>query len=105
VYTLIGRGGVQVGLFHTALDLLSITLLYHIGRRLFTPDGEWIGTLAGVCYALYPYLVFQNLTLIDTPLFMVILFAFLLVMISLRERPTYDRATFGYALLGGVILG
>ncbi len=105
VYALIGRGGVQVGLVHTALDLLSIALLYHIGRRLFTPDGEWIGTLAGVCYALYPYLVFQNLTLIDTPLFMVILFAFLLVMISLRERPTYDRATFGYALLGGVILG
>ena len=104
VYALFGRGGIQVGLFHTALDLLSITLLYHIGRRLFT-DGEWVGALAGVFYALYPYLVFQNLTLIDTPLFMVILFAFILCVISLRERPNYDGRTFGYAVGAGVILG
>ena len=104
VYALFGRGGIQVGLFHTALDLLSITLLYHIGRRLFT-DGEWVGALAGVFYALYPYLVFQNLTLIDTPLFMVILFAFILCVISLRERPSYDGRTFGYAVGAGVILG
>src|SRR5579859_4350716 len=69
VYGIFGRGYWQVGLFHTVLDMISIVLLYHIGRHLM-PDGELVGLLAGVFYAIYPYLIFQNLTLIDTPLFM-----------------------------------
>src|SRR5215471_16703435 len=34
VYAVFGRGYWQVGLFHTALDMLSIVLLYQIGKRL-----------------------------------------------------------------------
>src|SRR4051812_22548874 len=78
VYGLIGRGGLQVAIFHTLLDCLSITCLYYIGKRLL-PQGDWVGALAGLMYGLYPYLIFQNLTLIDTPLFMLILYALVLV--------------------------
>ena len=109
VYAIAGRGGVQVGIFHTLLDTISITLLYFIGVRLFGRDnrqaGTWIGALAGMFYAGYPYLIFQNLTLIDTPFFMVILYLFLWVMIVLREQETLNARTWALAAFGGVLLG
>ncbi len=103
VYGIFGRGYWQVGLFHTLLDVASIAMLYVIGKRLF--KNEWVGWLAGVFYALYPYLVFQNLTLIDTPIFMTELHAFILIAVLLRERERRDRVTWGLAILGGLVLG
>jgi 4-amino-4-deoxy-L-arabinose transferase-like glycosyltransferase len=141
VYALFGRGAVQVALFHTLLDAISIALVYDIGRRLFGPKhltpqpplhrmergsqsrleaplhtwrgvwgevnnaDEWIGALAGLFYALYPYLIFQNLTVIDTPLFMALMFAFLWLMILLRGRERFDRGTLLVAALAGAALG
>jgi 4-amino-4-deoxy-L-arabinose transferase-like glycosyltransferase len=104
VYAIFGRGYLQVGLFHILLDLASIVMLYHIGRRLL-PQGEWVGALAGLFYACYPYLVFQNLTLIDTPFFMTLLHAFVLLMVLLRQRERLDRGTWLLAIIGGLILG
>jgi hypothetical protein len=104
VYGLFGRGYIQVGLFHTLLDVGSIVMLVHIGKRLL-PQGEWVGALAGLFYALYPYLIFQNLTLIDTPFFMFWLHAFVLLMVLLRERQSLDRGTWLLAALGGLVLG
>ena len=104
VYGIFGRGYMQVGLFHIALDGLSIAMLYEIGRRLM-PQGEWVGALAGLFYAFYPYLIFQNLTLIDTPFFMFLLHAFVLLMVLLRERQALDIGTWLIAVLGGVVLG
>lgn len=118
IYGVLGRGGWQVGIFHTLLDVMSIVLLYHIGRHLFkkaAPFGKklsgdvqintWTGTLAALFYAVYPYLVFQNLSLNDTALFMLLLHAFVLCMIELREAPRFDTRTMGIALLGGAVLG
>jgi hypothetical protein len=104
VYSVLGRGYVQVGLFHILLDLLCIAMLYQISKRLM-PHGEWVGALAGLFYAFYPYLVFQNLTLIDTPFFMFWLHAFLLLIVLLRERESLDRSTWVIAALGGLALG
>ncbi len=116
VYGVFGRGYIQAGLFHTLLDALSIAMLYEIARRIFSSlsentttkfsiSGEMVGALAGLFYALYPYLIFQNLTLIDTPFFIVQLHAFVLLMILLRERETLDRKTWLIAIAGGVVLG
>ncbi len=104
VYSLFGRGYLQVGLFHSLLDCLSIAMIYHIGKRLF-PLGDWVGALAGLFYAGYPYLIFQNLTLIDTPFFMFWLNAFVLLMVLLRGRERFDLGTLGWAVLGGLVLG
>lgn len=103
VYSLFGRSSLVVGAFHIALDLVSIALLVEIGRRLFRQ--AWIGWIAGVLYAVYPYLIFQNLTLIDTPFFMTLFYAFLLALIVLRERERMDRAGWLLAILAGVLLG
>ena len=104
VYGVFGRGYIQVGLFNALLDTLSIFMLYHIVKRLL-PGNETTGALAGLFYALYPYLIFQNLTVIDTPLFMFLLHAFVLTMILLREREALDRGTWALAGLGGLVLG
>ncbi|MCC7449038.1 MAG: glycosyltransferase family 39 protein [Anaerolineae bacterium] len=104
VYAIFGRGYMQVGLFHILLDVLSILMLVEIGKRLF-PNGQTVGLLTGLLYALYPYLIFQNLTLIDTPFFMFLLHAFVLLMILLRDRVALDRGTWVIAGLGGVVLG
>lgn len=112
IYKLFGRGGLQIGLFHIFLDSITIALVYDIARRLFKegdflgqPLGEWIGFGAGLFTALYPYLIFQNLTLIDTPLFMTLMYSFIWLMILLRERESYDRQTLFLAILAGLILG
>jgi 4-amino-4-deoxy-L-arabinose transferase-like glycosyltransferase len=104
VFGIFGRGFVQVGLFHTFLDVLSIILLYQICKRLFR-HGEWVGVLAGLFYALYPYLIFQNLTLIDTPFWILLLHSYVLLMILIRERDKLDRVLWGWAILGGLVLG
>ncbi|MCS6836831.1 MAG: glycosyltransferase family 39 protein [Anaerolineae bacterium] len=114
VYGLFGRGFVQVGLFHIALDLASMALLYDSARRLFAPTGralwgrpwgEWIGLGAALAFAGYPYLIFQNLTLIDTPFWITLLHLFVWLMILLRERPTLDGKTWALAALAGLVLG
>ncbi len=104
VYALFGRASLTVALFHTALDVLCMVFLYHTARKLL-PLSRLIGLLAVLGYALYPYLIFQNLTLIDTPFFMVLLFGFVLCMVLLRERPHFDRGAWALAVVGGVLLG
>jgi 4-amino-4-deoxy-L-arabinose transferase-like glycosyltransferase len=104
IYGVLGRGGLQVALFHILLDCISIICLFHISKRLL-PQGATVGALAGLMYAFYPYLVFQNLTLIDTPIFMALLYGFLLLMVLLRERAVLDRGTWGIAAMGGLVLG
>ncbi len=105
LYAVFGRSGLTVSAFNILLDLLTIVCLYHLGRHLFPRRGEWIGALAALMTAVYPYLIFQNLTLIDTPLFMTLMYAFLLLVVLLRERPRFDRGTLGLALLAGFVLG
>lgn len=104
VYGLFGRGAWPVVLLHITLDCASIVMLYHIGKRIML-HGEWNGALAGLFYTLYPYLIFQNLTLIDTPLFMTLLHAFVLLMILLRERTSLNGETILLAVLGGIVFG
>ena len=113
IYGIFGRDYIAVGLAHILFDLASIALLYDIARRLllkgaFAPFSEWIGTLAALFFALYPYLIFQNLTLIDTPLWILLLHLFVWLMILLREREdrsigTHCRASrCGWRLVLGI---
>ncbi|MGB1289324.1 MAG: glycosyltransferase family 39 protein, partial [Aggregatilineales bacterium] len=112
IYALFGRGYMQVGILNTLMDVFSILFLVDICRRLFTQGtlwkqstGVWVGLLAGLCYALYPYLIFQNLTVIDTPLWILFLHAFTWFMIRIREGETFTRQTGLFIIGGGLILG
>ncbi len=108
VYGVFGRHYLAVGALHMLFDALSIVLLYDICRRLFPrppQQGESIGAIAGLFFALYPYLIFQNLTLNDTALWILLLHLFLWLLIQLRERPTRDRGALTLAIAAGLTLG
>ena len=108
VYGLFGRHYLAVGALHILLDALSIALLYDVGRRFFPrphQQGESIGAQAGLFFALYPYLIFQNLTLNDTALWILLLHLFLWLLIQLRERATLDRGALMLAIAAGLTLG
>ena len=108
VYGVFGRHYLAVGALHILFDSLSIALLYDICRRLFPRPrrhGDWIGALAGLAFALYPYLIFQNLTLNDTALWILLLHLFVWLLIRLRQRDGVDRATFAIAIGAGLTLG
>lgn len=108
IYGVFGRHYLAVGALHIFFDALSIALLYDIGRRLFPrppQQGDIIGAIAGLFFALYPYLVFQNLTLNDTALWILLLHLFLWLLIQLRERATLDRAALMLAIAAGITLG
>ncbi len=106
IYSVLGRSHIAVGLAHILFDAASIALLYDMARRLFPGQrGEWIGALSGLFFALYPYLIFQNLTLNDTALWILLLHLFVWLMISLRQRETFDQVTLALAVAGGIVLG
>ncbi len=106
IYSVFGRSYVAVGLIHTLLDICSLVLLYDIARRLLPGRrGEWIAAFGALCFALYPYLIFQNLTLNDTALWIALLHLFLWLMILLRGQARHNRRCFALACAAGFVLG
>ena len=104
VYGVFGRSSLAVAVAHTALDALTLVALFHFVRRIF-PRGEAVGLLAALFFACYPYLVFQNLTVIDTPLYMALLYGFLALAAVLRERTLAGRRMWALGLATGLVLG
>ncbi len=72
VYETLGRDAVAVALVQIGFDVLVVLLLYWIGRRV---AGEAVGLLAALFYGVYPYLLYQNLTVNDTAIFILLLTA------------------------------
>ncbi len=105
VYRFFGCHYLALGILHIFFDALSIALLYDICRRLFRQGGAWIGALAAAFFALYPYLIFQNLTLNDTALWILLLHLFLWLLILLWERERFDRVALLLAGAAGIVLG
>jgi hypothetical protein len=102
-----------VAVLHTAFDAAAACALFVIASRLLLMTGQprlragavWVGLLSGLFYAAYPYLLFQNLTLIDTPLFMALLYGFLAGVVVLADVRAGDRRGPVLAVGAGVLLG
>jgi 4-amino-4-deoxy-L-arabinose transferase-like glycosyltransferase len=101
IYFLFGRDPIPVAVAQIGLDMLVMLLLYGIGRRV---AGEAVGLLAAGFYGFYPYLLFQNLTLNDTGIFILLLVAG--IWLAYRAADTRDwryvaamGAVFGLAAL------
>ncbi len=104
LYSTLGRSAASVAALHIALDCLSIAFVYAIARRLFE-DGDAVALISALCFAFYPYLIFQNLTVIDTPLFMALLYAFLWSMSRLRDQRVQGWHAGLLSAFGGLCLG
>ncbi len=101
VYTVLGRSAASVALAQIALEVVTITTIYAIGRRV---GGAWTGIVAAAFTAFYPYLLFQNLTLNDTAIFLTLLALAVLALYRTTERPTLARAALVGVVLGGAAL-
>jgi 4-amino-4-deoxy-L-arabinose transferase-like glycosyltransferase len=97
LYGLFGRSPIVVAGVQLGLDLVATALLYSIGRRV---AGEETGRVAALLYGLYPYLLFQNLTLNDTGVFVLILVATVRLVYAVA-----DRGSAALAAALGVLLG
>lgn len=104
VYALFGRGSFQVVLLNSAFVVAAIALLLSIAIGVM-PKGRPIGILAALFLAVYPYMVFQDLTLIDTSMFMAVLLGFLLCMIVLERQTGWSRKAWLLIATSGVVLG
>lgn len=85
VYRVLGRDAMAVALVQAGLDVLVVLLVHRIGRRV---AGEAVGLLAAAFYGFYPYLLYQNLSLNDTGLFILLLAAG--IWAAYRARDTQD---------------
>ena len=74
IYSTLGRSAVNVALVQTGLDLLTIVLVYAIGRQAF-PRRATPALLGAAFTAFYPYMLFQNLSTNDTGVFTLLLLA------------------------------
>jgi 4-amino-4-deoxy-L-arabinose transferase-like glycosyltransferase len=97
LYAVFGRDAIPVALVQIGMDVVTWLALYHIGRRI---GGEAVGVLAVACTAFYPYLLFQNLSVNDTAIFMLLLTTGVLAVYLAQER-----ASWRWAALAGVIFG
>ncbi len=70
VYGLLGRGAIQVALAQSILDAGTMGLIFLIGRRV---GGTAVGLWSAAFFGMYPYLVYQDLTVNDTSLFIFLL--------------------------------
>jgi 4-amino-4-deoxy-L-arabinose transferase-like glycosyltransferase len=82
VYELFGRDPIPVAVVQIGLDVLTVLVLFWIGRRV---AGETVGLLTAAFYGFYPYLLYQNLTLNDTGIFILLLAAGIAVAYHARD--------------------
>ncbi len=97
VYSILGRDPIAVAVAQIGLDVLVVLLLFWIGRRV---AGDAVGLWAAALYGLYPYLLYQNLTLNDTGLFILTLTAG--IAAAYRAR---DTGSWRWAAVLGISFG
>ncbi len=104
VYTLFGRGALQVALVQIVCDAVTIAAIYAIGRRVgrYEASGfaERVGLLAAAFTGFYPYLLFQDLTVNDTALFILLLTLGMWGVYRVRETRALRWALFVGLMFG-----
>ena len=98
VYKTLGRDPVAVAVVQIALDVGVMGLLFWLGRRV--SGQEAVGLLAAALYGFYPYLLYQNLSVNDTGLFI-----FLLTVGIAAAYRARDTRGWGWAALLGLSFG
>jgi glycosyltransferase involved in cell wall biosynthesis/4-amino-4-deoxy-L-arabinose transferase-like glycosyltransferase len=103
VYRIVGRRAWTILLLNTMLDVGALVAIRRIGARLFT-RGPFVGTLAVVFTAAYPYLIFQTLSVVDTSLFIALTYLLVAAVVDVRDARS-SRETWGRGLAAGFIFG
>jgi 4-amino-4-deoxy-L-arabinose transferase-like glycosyltransferase len=98
IWHIAGDGHLQaVRLVQILLAALTSLAVYALGRRVFTRE---VALVAAAGVWLYPSLLFFNVTILTETLFTLLLTLFVLLVVSLVQRPRADMA-----LIAGLALG
>ena len=100
VYAVAGRGALQLVLAQALLDAASIALLYRIARRLW-PGEPRVALIGALLHALYPYLLFQSLTMIDTSLYISGMYLLLCLLLQVSDASAKERRHLALLLAAG----
>lgn len=100
VYSVSGRSAINVALAQIPMDSLTLVALYAIGLRIGGRRGYLVGLLAAAFAGFYPYLLFQNLTVNDTAIFIVLLTTGIWSIYL-----AWERKQARWAILAGVLFG
>lgn len=96
VYSTLGRDARTVALVQIGLDVITALAIYRIGWHVGgTIRGRVVGLLAAGFFAFYPYLLFQNLSVNDTGLF--------IALIAVGIMCTYEAGVGGRRVLWFVV--
>lgn len=90
LYAVAGRGALQLVLAQALLDAASIALLHRIARRLW-PGEPRVALIGALLHALYPYLLFQSLTMIDTSLYISGTYLLLWLLLQVNDASVEER--------------
>jgi 4-amino-4-deoxy-L-arabinose transferase-like glycosyltransferase len=106
VYWIFGRSWQSVGISQLALALVTVFLIYEIGRRVL---GQRAGVLAAAIATLNPYLAWHDMHVNREIVDQVCAAAVVLLTLLVAERPTVGRAVLlgvanGLAMLGNTRL-
>src|SRR5437867_1951996 len=96
-YTLVGRHAVSVVLLQAILSALIPVLIYLIARRI---HDEPVARGSAAIAAIYPYSVYHDVHLFDTALFELFLAAFVLLLLVIRQQPSWPALASAGVLLG-----
>ncbi len=102
-YAIGGRTLVAISLLNLLFDLVTVWAIFQLGKRLFGKPA--VGALAGVFFALYPYLIFQTLSVGYTSLLAMLISLTALSFATLRERKRLDGGTWAVIAACGVAIG
>lgn len=100
IYSVFGRSAIAVALVQIVFEIGTVLLITLIGRSL---GGRRVGFLAGLLTALYPYQLFQNLTVNDTAIFMLLLTA--AIYFAYRGSKSARNQWLYFALCGALLGG
>ncbi len=102
-YAVGGRTLAAVSTLNMLFDLVIVWAIFQLGRRLFgKPE---IGALAAVFFALYPYLIFQTLSVAYTSLLTMLISLTALAFVALRQRERLDGGTWLRIAACGIAIG
>ncbi len=102
IYTVFGRSALAVAVVQIGFEVVTVICVALIGRRV---GGHAVGFVSGLLTALYPYQLFQNLTVNDTAIFMALLCAGVYFGYRTLDAVPDQRSTLAAPILYGLLLG
>ncbi len=102
-YAIGGRTLASIGILNILFDLVTVWAVFQLGKHLFGKHA--VGAWAGMFFALYPYLIFQTLSVGYTSLLAMLISLTALSFVVLRERERLDGGTWAVIAACGVVIG